>query len=112
LEIETEAGLAPFCASSFEDTLQVACIDMAQEAPTTAPVLPAESSSVLPSFSARQPVPAIALAPGSSHRVWWSAMPPVQTVGTVEPFSALKRLAWSLTASLPGALPPQPGLDA
>ena len=112
LEIDLEAGNAPFCASSFEDTLKVVGIDMAQGAPATDPALPAESSTVLPSFSASQPVPAIALAPGSSHRVWWSAMPPVQTVGTVEPFSALRRLAWSLTASLPGAPPPQLGLDA
>jgi hypothetical protein len=99
-EIEPVTGFVVLDQCS-EDTLKVACVDMARGISRTLWGLCAESRTVLPSFSATRHEPAIGLA-ASSHQFWWSAMPPVQTVGTVQPFSALQRLAWCLTASLPG----------
>jgi hypothetical protein len=84
-----------------EDNLQVACIDMAGGISGTPWEPRVESHTVLPSFSAEQQARSMGLAP-SNHQYWWTAMPPVQTVGAIQPFPALKRLAWSLTASLPG----------
>jgi hypothetical protein len=95
-QIEPVTGFTILSQCS-EDILQVACIDMAQGIARTPWGPQAESHTVLPSFSARQHDPAIGLA-ASSHQFWWSAMPPVQTVGTIQPFSALQRLAWCLTA--------------
>lgn len=63
-----------------------------------------ESHTVLPSFSAETHAPAIGLAL-SSHRGWWCAMPPAQTVSMVQPFLAQNRLAASLTARLPDSGP-------
>jgi hypothetical protein len=101
--IELGTGLAVSGRSS-EDALKLACVDMAHGTSRMARELRAESSAVLPSFLARRPVPPIGLAP-CTHRLWWCALPPVQTVNLVQPFSALKRLSWSVTASLPGASP-------
>jgi hypothetical protein len=98
-EIEPVAGLAVLGLSP-EDGLELASIDVAQNTAKTASELRPEPSPVLPSFSVKRQAPAIRLAP-SSHRFWWGAMPPAQTVSRLEPFSDLQRLAWSLTASLP-----------
>lgn len=110
---------APFCASSLEAPLKLACIDMAHHTSRMAWEADLESNPVLPSFFSAQPhAPAIVPAP-SSPRVWGGAMPPVQTAGTVRPFPALQRLAWSLTAGLPTSgqtgrlgLTPFPASDA
>jgi hypothetical protein len=102
--LQTHPHAAPFCMSSFEDAVKTACIDMAHHASTSVGELSAESSPVLPLFSARLRTPGICLAP-SSHRGWWGAMPPAETVSTVHPFSSLQRLAWSLTANLPSVGP-------
>ncbi len=99
-EIEPAMGFVVLGECS-EGTLQLACVDMAQGISRTAWGPRAESRTVLPSFSAERLAPAIGLA-ASSHRFWWSAIPPAQTISAVEPFSAIQRLAWSLTASLPG----------
>jgi hypothetical protein len=98
-EMEPVAGLVVLGLWP-EDNLQVACIDMAGGISGTPWEPRFESHTVLPSLSAERQAPAMGLAP-SSHQFWWSAMPPVQTVSAVQPFPALKRLAWSLTASLP-----------
>jgi hypothetical protein len=100
--IESGTGFMILGPSS-EDPLQLTCIDVAHDTSRMAWELRAESSAVLPLFLARRHVPAIGLAPCRGHRFWWCAIPPVQTVGTVQPFSARKRLAWSVTACLPGA---------
>ena len=97
---------APFCASSLEGTLKMACCDVAHATAKTAGELRAESSTVLPPFSATSHAPAIGLAPGS-HIAWRSMMPPPETVRAAQPFSALKPLTRSMTACLPG--PAHPG---
>jgi hypothetical protein len=99
--IESVTGLVA-SGKSLEDTLKFACIDGAHGILRTAWDLRAESSIVLPSFSAGGHPVGIRLAP-CSRRVWRGAIPPVQTVSKVQPFSALKRLAGSMTACLPGA---------
>jgi hypothetical protein len=85
----------------FEAALQLASIDVAYGTSSSAWEVRAETSTVLPSFSAERHAPSIGLA-SSSHQDWWSAIPPVPAIGTVQPFSALHRLAWSLAACLPG----------
>jgi hypothetical protein len=97
-EMEPVSGLAVFGPAS-EEILKLACIDMAyRPAGDWEPC--AESSAVLPPLIARRQAPPMGPAL-SSHRIWWDAVPPVQAIGPVEPFSALQRLAWSLTAGLP-----------
>ncbi len=100
-EIEPVNGLVVFGTAS-EDTLQVASIDMANSSSGLAWSLRAESGTVLPSFSDQRQTPVIAVAP-SSDKVWGLAIPPAHAARKIESFSALNRLAWSLTASLPGA---------
>jgi len=99
--IERVTGLAVLGPSS-GGTLKTAYIDIAHDTLSSASDLRTESNTVLPSFSAERHAPAIGPAP-CSHRVWWDAMPPDQNVITVQTFSALQRLAWSLTAYLPSA---------
>jgi hypothetical protein len=89
---------------SFDGTLKMACMDVAHGISRASCELRVESSTVLPSFSAGRHAPAIGMALGS-QRAWWRPMPPSQTVGTVQPFSDLRRLALSVTAGLPGAQP-------
>lgn len=101
--IESATGFMVLAASS-EDTLKLACMDVAHRASRTAWELRAESRAVLPSVLGRRRAPAIGLAP-CSHRFRWGAIPPVQTVSAIQPFSALKPLACSVTACLPGSGP-------
>ena len=96
---QTHPHAAPFCMSSFEDAVMTACIDMAHHASTAVGELSPESSPILPLFSTQQHAPAICLAP-SSHRGWWDAMPPAETVSTVHLFSSLQRLPGSVTANV------------
>jgi hypothetical protein len=91
----------PFSASSLEETLKLVCIDMAYGTSDPAGDLRPEHRALLPSVSAQPHAPANGLTP-SSPNIWWSAIPPVQTVNIVEPFPALKRLATSFIACLPG----------
>lgn len=65
-----------------------------------------EYRTLLPALSRDGHAPAAGLAP-SSHKIWWGAIAPVETVNVVAPFPALKRLATSLVACLPG-----PGIAA
>jgi hypothetical protein len=97
--IEPVTALAVLGPSS-EDTLKLARMDVPHPASRVTRELGPESNTVLPSFSAGPHAPAIGL-PTCSHRLWWGAIPPAQTIGTVQPFSVLKRLAWSVTAGLP-----------
>jgi hypothetical protein len=85
--------------SSFEDAVMTACIDMAHHASTAVGELSPEPSPILPLFSTQQHAPGICLAP-SSHRGWWDAMPPAETVSTVHLFSSLQRLPGSVTANV------------
>ncbi len=100
-EIEPVNGLVIF-GTALEGTLLVASIDVANSSSGLAWSLRAESGTVLPTFSDQRQAPAIAVAP-STDRVWGNAIPPAPATGKIESFSALNRLAWSLTASLPGA---------
>ncbi|MGB6942805.1 MAG: hypothetical protein WBE37_10445 [Bryobacteraceae bacterium] len=100
-EIEPVNGLVVFGTAS-EDTLQVASVDVANSSSGLAWSVREESGTVLPIFSDQRQAPAIAVAP-SSDKVWGRAIPPAQAARRIESFSALNRLAWSLTASLPGA---------
>lgn len=100
-EIEPVNGLVIFATAS-EGTLQIASIDAAHGTSSMAWSLRAESGTVLPAFSAQPQTPAIVVAPSSS-KIWGGAIPPIQAATKIESFSALNRLAWSLTASLPGA---------
>jgi hypothetical protein len=100
-EIEPVNGLAVF-GTALQDTLKVASIDNAPGSSNVAWSLRAESGTVLPAFSNQRQTFAIAVAP-SNDKVWGGAIPAVQPAGQIESFSALNRLAWSLTTSLPGA---------
>jgi hypothetical protein len=91
----------PFSASCVEETLTLVCIDMAHGTSGPAGHLRPEHSALLPSVSAQPHAPANGLT-ASSPKIWWSAIAPVQTVNIVQPFPALKRLATSLVACLPG----------
>jgi hypothetical protein len=99
-EIERKTGLAPSGPSS-EDNLKLECLDVAQGPSRIASEFRSEVSAALPVFSAERSAPTIALAP-SSDQVSSGAIPPVSTVNKIPPFSALNRLAWSVTAYLPG----------
>ncbi len=87
---------------STQNALTLTCMDVDHGTLRTAWELRAESSAILPSFLAARHAPVIGPEP-SSYTDWWSATPPAQTIGLVEPFSALTRVARSVTARLPKA---------
>jgi hypothetical protein len=101
VDIESVTGLVFFGQSS-EDTLRFASVDIAHGTANMACNLLTNSGTVLPSFSDERQAPAIAAAL-PSQKVWMDAIPPAPAVGKIPSFSALQRLACSLTASLPGA---------
>ncbi len=98
--IDSATGLA-ISGSSPEDALQLTCTDMAHRTSRLISDVRVESHAVLPSFLAAHHSPAIGLAL-SGHNLRWSATPSIPAVSPVQPFSAQKRLASSLTTRLPG----------
>jgi hypothetical protein len=96
---ESVTGLVPqgLCP---EDTTKLVSINMGYGTAMRAGELPPESETLLPSFSAERHVPAIAVA-SSSNRIWCDPIPGVPSVGNVEPYLSLQRLAWAVTARLP-----------
>jgi len=98
--IDSVTGLV-VSGSSPEDALQLTCTDMAHGASRLVLDVRVESHAVLPSFLAVRHAPAIGLAL-SGHNLWWSATASIPAVSLVQPFTAQKRVASSLTARLPG----------
>jgi hypothetical protein len=83
-----------------EETTKLVSINMAYGSALRSRELPPESGTLLLSFSAERYTPAIAVA-SSSSRIWCDPIPGVPSVGNVQPFLSLQRLAWAVTARLP-----------
>jgi len=101
LAFERGAGPAAVGPSlSLKDVLRLTCVDMPHGISNIASGLRAESGMALPSLSSKRHAFSIAIAP-CSPRIEWRAMPPGPPGSQVQPFSATKRSAWSITAGLP-----------
>jgi hypothetical protein len=83
-----------------EDTTKLVSINMDYGTAMRGGELPPESGTLLPSFSTERHTPAIAMA-SSNDRIWCDPIPGVPSIGNVQPYLSLQRLAWAVTARLP-----------